>query len=203
MKRKKIGVMGGTFDPIHNGHLAIAGLVKEKLALDEVVFIPDNIPPHKLAQHWSPAQDRYKMTELGIQGKAGFVISDLELKRAGISYTYDTLKYLRDSYGNEDDFYFIVGADSLVQLHTWHKAKELIKLCTFVAVTRPGFASDMADTLEDFKKQGIENVVMVETPEFPVSSTQIRNLVRGGKPIAELVPKAVAEYIRQTDLYRR
>ena len=203
MKRKKIGVMGGTFDPIHNGHLAIAGLVKEKLALDEVVFIPDNIPPHKLAQHWSPAQDRYKMTELGIQGKAGFVISDLELKRAGISYTYDTLKYLRDSYGDEDDFYFIVGADSLVQLHTWHKAKELIKLCTFVAVTRPGFASDMADTLEDFKKQGIENVVMVETPEFPVSSTQIRNLVRGGKPIAELVPKAVAEYIRQTDLYRR
>jgi nicotinate-nucleotide adenylyltransferase len=203
MKRKKIGVMGGTFDPIHNGHLAIAGLVKEKLALDEVVFIPDNIPPHKLAQHWSPAQDRYKMTELGIQGKAGFVISDLELKRAGISYTYDTLKYLRDSYGDEDDFYFIVGADSLVQLHTWHKAKELIKLCTFVAVTRPGFASDMADTLEDFKKQGIENVVMVETPEFPVSSTQIRNLVRAGKPIAELVPKAVAEYIRQTDLYRR
>jgi len=203
MKRKKIGVMGGTFDPIHNGHLAIAGLVKEKLALDEVVFIPDNIPPHKLAQHWSPAQDRYKMTELGIQGKAGFVISDLELKRAGISYTYDTLKYLRDSYGDEDDFYFIVGADSLVQLHTWHKAKELVKLCTYVAVTRPGFASDMADTLEDFKKQGIENVVMVETPEFPVSSTQIRNLVRAGKPIAELVPKAVAEYIRQTDLYRR
>ena len=156
MKRKKIGVMGGTFDPIHNGHLAIAGLVKEKLALDEVVFIPDNIPPHKLAQHWSPAQDRYKMTELGIQGKAGFVISDLELKRAGISYTYDTLKYLRDSYGDEDDFYFIVGADSLVQLHTWHKAKELIKLCTFVAVTRPGFDFRYGRYFGGFQKNGMK-----------------------------------------------
>ena len=203
MKRKKIGIMGGTFDPLHNGHLAIARIVKEKLALDEVVFIPDNIPPHKLEKHWSSAQDRYKMTELGIYGQKGFAISDLELKRAGISYTYDTLKYLRDSYGTEDDFYFIVGADSLVQLHTWHKAKELIKLCTFVAVTRPGFVTEMAVTLGEFKNKGIENVVVVETPEFPVSSTEIRKLVREGKPIAELVPKAVAEYIRQTDLYRR
>ncbi len=203
MERKKIGVMGGTFDPIHNGHLAIAELVKEKLSLDEVIFIPDNIPPHKLGLHWSSAEDRYTMTKLGIQGKPGFTISDLEIRRSGISYTYDTLKYLRDSYGDREDFYFIIGADSLVQLRTWHRAKELIKLCTFVAVTRPGFTSDMAATLENFKKQGIDNVVPVETPEFAVSSTEIRKRVHEGQTIANLVPGAVAEYIRQKDLYRR
>lgn len=203
MERKKIGVMGGTFDPIHNGHLAIASLVKRQLALDEVVFIPDNIPPHKMSKHWSSALDRYKMTELGIEGHPGFVISDLELKRAGISYTYDTLRYLQETYGDRDEFFFIIGADSLVELHTWHKAEELIKLCKFVAVTRPGFGLSMEKTLAEFKKQGVNNIIWVETPEFAVSSTEIRKRVQAGQPIANLVPKAVAEYIRQTDLYRR
>lgn len=203
MNRKKLGIMGGTFDPIHNGHLATVEFVRKKLGLEKVLFVPAYVAPHKIGGAFSPAQDRYNMTALAIKENAYLQLSDIELRREGVSYTYDTLIALRKKYGKEYELFFIVGADSVVALDSWHRVREIMQVCTFVAATRPGFAPTVDKVIEDFGELGSKSILWVDTPEVNISSTEIRERVKNGYSIKELVPEAVAEYIRQKDLYRR
>jgi len=203
MNRKKLGIMGGTFDPIHNGHLATVEFVRKKLGLEKVLFIPAYVAPHKIGGEFAPVDDRYKMTELAITSNPYLELSDIELRRQGVSYTYDTVVALQEQYGSEYELFFIIGADSVAELASWHRVREIMQVCTFVAATRPGFALTVDKVIETFGDLGEKRILWVDTPEVDISSTEIRERVKKGHSIKELVPKAVAEYIQQKDLYRR
>ena len=203
MDKKKLGIMGGTFDPIHNGHLITAEYIRKQLKMEKVLFIPAYVAPHKIGGEFALALDRYNMVELAIKDNPHFALSDIEIKRAGVSYTYDTIKTLYDKYKDKYDLNFLVGADSVTQLGTWHKIKEIMEICTFVAAKRPGFTLELDKVEELFGDLGKRSIVWVDTPTVDVSATDIRQRVKDNLPIDNLVPQAVAEYIRQKDLYRR
>jgi nicotinate-nucleotide adenylyltransferase len=137
-KRKRIGILGGTFNPIHLGHLLVAQDAMEQVALERVIFIPSATPPHKTADALATERDRSRMIKLAIRGNDRFVVDDIEIRRGGKSYTVDTLVELRRR-DPKADFYFIIGADSLRELHQWREAQRVVSLCTFVTVPRPGF----------------------------------------------------------------
>ncbi len=195
-RSKKIGVLGGTFDPIHNGHLVLAEQVREKLKLDRVVFIPCFSPPHKTKRKLSPAKDRFRMTELAVQDNSAFLVSDMELKRKGLSYTVDTLRQLRRAYP-ESGIYFLTGSDVLDEIHTWKDPEGIYKLAKMVIATRPGF--DHFDPEDHFARRSI----IVPITRVDVSASQIRRRVKRGKSIRYLVPPKVEEYIKRKKLYRR
>lgn len=202
MGRMRLGIFGGTFDPIHKGHLAIAEAMQQQLKLDRILFIPDYLPPHKLQQQCSPSPDRLAMTLLGIQGHPLFTVSDRELRRRGVSYTVDTLHQLYRRYHRYYDLYFLIGADSAEQLPTWHWIREAMRCSIFAAAARPGFAPYKEKVTRALARQGLTRLVWVDTPEIDISSTQIRQRVRAGQAIGDLVPQAVADYIRQRELYQ-
>ena len=202
VNRKKIGIIGGSFDPIHNGHLETAEFVYQQLELEKMIFIPAYIAPHKIGMEYAPAEHRYQMTLLAIQENPHFCVSDIELKRKGVSYTYDTVKALHEYYGDEYDLYFIIGADSVAELDTWTKVREIMGLCTFVAATRPGFAPEVQKVIEHFGELGRTKIKWLNTPEMDISSTDIRQRVQDHCSINGLVPAPVEEYIHQKGLYR-
>jgi nicotinate-nucleotide adenylyltransferase len=202
MARKKLGIMGGTFDPIHNGHLLIAEHVQRELGLDKVLFIPAFVAPHKIGEEFARAEDRYHMTELAIAGHKNFFVSDMELKRQGISYTYDTLCALSEQYGSEYELYFIIGADSVGELGAWHNIRGIMNLCTFVAATRPGFVPPPEAVQKLYNDKDEPAIIWVSNKDIAISSTDIRARVQQKLDIKDLVPSAVAEYILQKDLYR-
>lgn len=201
MDRKKLGILGGTFDPIHLGHLLTVECIRKELGLEGVLFIPAYVAPHKIGEEFAPVTDRYHMTELAVSEYPFFSVSDIEIRRAGVSYTYDTLLALKAEYGSEYDLYFIIGADSAVELKTWHRIAELMQLCYFVAAARPGFEPHKAELKESFGEMAEKKILWVHTPEIDISSTEIRERVRNHKSVKNLVPEEVAEYIRQKDLY--
>lgn len=203
MGRQRLGILGGTFDPIHNGHLMIARSMQEQLHLDRVLFIPDYIPPHKRGWQCSPSVDRLAMTLLATQDNPLYTVSDMELRRGGVSYTSDTLRQLYRRWHRLYDLYFLIGADSAEQLPTWHNIQEAMEYATFAAAARPGFAPQKDAVSARLARQGLTRLCWVDTPEMDLSSTEIRKKVRRGESIANLVPKAVAEYIEQRDLYRK
>ena len=141
MGRQRLGILGGTFDPIHNGHLMIARAMQEQLHLDRVLFIPDYIPPHKRGRECSPSADRLAMTLLATRDNPLCTVSDMELRRGGVSYTSDTLRQLYRRWHRFYDLYFLIGADSAEQLPTWHNIREAMEYATFAAAARPGFAA--------------------------------------------------------------
>ncbi len=195
-RSKKIGVLGGTFDPIHNGHLVLAEQVREKLKLDRVVFIPCLSPPHKTNRKLSPAKDRFRMTELAVQDNAAFLVSDMELKRKGLSYTVDTLRQLRRAYP-DSGIYFLTGSDVLGEIHTWKDPEGIYRLAKMVIATRPGF--DHFDPENPFASRSI----IVPITGVDVSASQIRMKIKRGRSIRYLVPPKVEEYIKRKKLYRR
>jgi nicotinate-nucleotide adenylyltransferase len=195
-RKKKIGILGGTFDPVHMGHLVLAEQAKEKLKLDKVIFIPCFSPPHKTRRKLSPAKDRFRMTALAVEGNAWFFVSDIELKREGLSYTVDTLKELRRLYP-ESAIYFLTGSDVLGEIHTWRNPEEIYKLVRMVIATRPGF--DSFDPNNRFAKRSI----ILPITGIDVSASGIREKVKKGQSIRYLVPQQVEEYIRRRKLYRR
>ncbi len=203
MGRQRLGILGGTFDPIHNGHLMIARAMQEQLHLDRVLFIPDYIPPHKRGRECSPSADRLAMTLLATGDNPLCTVSDMELRRGGVSYTSDTLRQLYRRWHRFYDLYFLIGADSAEQLPTWHNIREAMEYATFAAAARPGFAPQKEAVSARLARQGLIHLCWVDTPELDLSSTEIREKVRRGESIANLVPKAVAEYIEQRDLYRK
>ena len=190
---KKLGIIGGSFDPIHIGHLNSAEFVYKALELDKVLFVPAYIAPHKIGMEFAAAEDRYRMTELAVEGCPYFEVSDVELKRSGISYTKQYPGY---------ELYFIVGADSVPQLSTWHNIYGLLHEVTFVAVARPGYDKAFAKAREDFGGLGEEKILLLKMPELAVSSTDIRERVKNGAPVDGMVPEAVRDYILEKGLYR-
>ena len=201
MKKKRVGIMGGTFDPIHIGHLVIAELVRDEFSLDKVVFIPAAEPPHKLNQKVTRAEHRYVMTEMAIASNPHFEISDIEMRRTGPSYTINTMTELVKDFGDDNDFYFIVGADSILDLPNWDRVDDLLNLCHFVGTSRPGCIVDMEKMKAELGEIAGEKIHIIETPELEISSTDIRRRLSKGTSIKYIVPAEVEEYIYKNKLY--
>jgi nicotinate-nucleotide adenylyltransferase len=197
----RIGVLGGTFDPIHIGHLFAAEEARTRLGLERIVFVPANLPPHKLHLNVTTTEHRLNMVRLAIADNPSFVLSRVDVDRFGPSYTVDTVELLRDEYGPEAEFYFIMGSDSLAELLTWHKPDRLIRLCRIVALTRPGGRADLEE-LNRLLPGAIARVQLLEMPLLEVSSTDLQRRVRMGLSTKYLVPPAVEAYIQQHGLYR-
>ena len=197
---KKLGILGGTFDPIHNGHIYLAHEAYSKLKLDLVMLIPAYVAPHKVGLEFAPARDRFLMALLATEGEEFLKVSDIEINRTGVSYTYDTIVELKKQYPDYE-FYFIVGGDTVPQLPTWHKINELLQLVTFVAVGRPGYNNVIECAAEKLGPIVYEKVKLLDTREFNVSSTEIRNRIRQRRSLIGLVPEIVQEYIYVNGLY--
>lgn len=192
--KRRLGVMGGTFDPIHHGHLVAASEVAAHFHLDEVVFVPTGQPWQKSHKHVSPAEDRYLMTVIATASNPQFSVSRSDIDRSGPTYTIDTLRDLRAVHGDADLF-FITGADALSQILTWRDAEELFSLSHFIGVTRPGHV-----LTDDGLPEG--GVSLVEVPALAISSTDCRARVQQGDPVWYLVPDGVVRYIDKRQLYR-
>ena len=191
--------MGGTFDPIHNGHLVAASEVQAWFGLDQVVFVPTGEPWQKGERIVSPAEDRYLMTVIATASNPRFSVSRVDIDRGGPTYTVDTLRDLLAELGGGVELYFITGADALAQILTWHKADELFELAQFVGCTRPGHRIS-ALTLEGLPRQ---RVTIVEIPALAISSTDCRDRVARGEPVWYLVPDGVVQYIAKRSLYAK
>ncbi|MBO3752049.1 nicotinate-nucleotide adenylyltransferase [Streptosporangiaceae bacterium NEAU-GS5] len=192
---KRVGVMGGTFDPIHHGHLVAASEVAHFFGLDEVVFVPTGQPWQKADSAVSAPEDRYLMTVIATASNPRFSVSRVDIDRPGPTYTIDTLRDIAAIYGGDAELYFITGADALAQILTWHDVDELFPLAHFVGCTRPGH------TLQD---PGLPagQVSLVEVPALSISSSECRQRVREGEPIWYLVPDGIVQYIGKRGLYQ-
>jgi len=188
--------MGGTFDPIHHGHLVAASEVQAWFGLDEVVFVPTGDPWQKSDRTVSPAEHRYLMTVIATASNPRFRVSRVDVDRAGPTYTIDTLRDLRDELP-DSELYFITGADALADIFTWRDADHLFRLAHFVGCTRPGFDLDTS-TLKDIPE---DRVTLVEVPALAISSTDCRSRAQQGEPVWYLVPDGVVQYIAKHHLY--
>ena len=193
---RRIGVMGGTFDPIHHGHLVAASEVAHIFALDEVIFVPTGQPYQKNDRKVSSAEDRYLMTVIATASNPRFSVSRVDIDRPGPTYTIDTLRELHAKNGRDDELFFITGADALSEILTWHDADELLTLAHFVGCIRPGHRLSGAG-LPDGK------VSLVEIPALAISSTDCRLRAAEGRPLWYLMPDGVVQYISKRDLYRK
>jgi nicotinate-nucleotide adenylyltransferase len=196
VRRRRLGVMGGTFDPIHNGHLVAASEVQSWFDLDEVVFVPTGRPYRKDGEEVSPPEHRYLMTVVATASNPRFTTSRVDIERDGPTYTIDTLRDLAAEHPDAD-LYFITGADALAELLTWRDAGHLFELAHFVGCTRPGYEMEPGN-LTDIPK---ERVTILEIPALAISSTDCRNRRGRGEPVWYLVPDGVVQYIAKHDLY--
>ena len=190
----RLGVMGGTFDPIHHGHLVAASEAAALLDLDEVVFVPTGQPYRKDDRKVSPAEHRYLMTVIATASNPRFTVSRVDIEREGPTYTYDTLLDLREQRPN-DDLFFITGADALDQILSWKDADKMFELAHFVGVTRPGHTLSGDGLPED-------RVTLLNVPAMAISSTDCRERTQQGEPVWYLVPDGVVQYIGKYDLYK-
>ncbi|WP_346051409.1 nicotinate-nucleotide adenylyltransferase [Amycolatopsis dongchuanensis] len=195
MSARRLGVMGGTFDPIHHGHLVAASEVQSRFDLDEVIFVPTGQPWQKTGRTVTKAEDRYLMTVIATASNPKFSVSRVDIDRGGETYTVDTLRDLHSEYP-DDELFFITGADALEQILTWHNADELFDYAHFIGVTRPGYR------LNDHHLPS-GKVTLVEVTAMAISSTGCRERVERGEPIWYLVPDGVVRYIDKRRLYRK
>jgi nicotinate-nucleotide adenylyltransferase len=204
---RRVGILGGTFDPIHFGHLIIADEVREALQLDRVLFIPAAMPPHKLAEHLTPAVDRAAMVQLAIADNPGFSMSPIELERSGPSYTVDTLSDLAGEaarQGVDREFHFILSLETLAWFKSWHEPARLLKLARLAVVARPGAPMPVGRHLGALLPGGAASmgrVECIETMLIAHSASDVRARVASGRSIRYLVPPAVEAYIRDHRLY--
>ncbi len=192
---RKIGVMGGTFDPIHHGHLVAASEVADLFGLDEVIFVPTGQPWQKEGRYVSPAEDRYLMTVIATASNPRFHVSRVDIDRGGPTYTVDTLRDLHEQYGGGVELYFITGADALEVILSWKDTDAMFALAHLVGVTRPGYELSDTHLPED-------TVSLVDVPAMAISSSDCRERVASGKPVWYLVPDGVVQYIAKRHLYR-
>jgi len=195
--RLRLGVMGGTFDPIHHGHLVAASEVAARFGLHEVVFVPTGTPWQKVNRQVSSAEDRYLMTVIATASNPRFAVSRVDIDRGGDTYTVDTLTDLRKLRGDDVDLFFITGADALSNILTWKGAESLFDLAEFVGVSRPGSPLN-EDTISHLPQ---DRVTLLEVPALAISSTACRERVRAGLPIWYLVPDGIVQYIQKRGLY--
>ena len=197
----KIGILGGTFDPVHKGHLAIAEEARASLGLSEIVLVPVGQPPLKSDRLITPAEQRLEMLRLAVAGRPHLSVSTVEIERNGPSYTIDTLTELRGLYGMEDEMYFIIGWDNLTQLVEWKEPSGIIRMCYLAAVPRPGYQRPDLKSLEDIIPGISQRVVFLDGPHINISASAIRGLAARGKSINHIVPDPVDRYIREHKLY--
>ena len=215
---QRVGLLGGTFDPVHVGHLAVAAAAREALVLDSVLFIPAARPPHKPGQVASSFADRVAMLSAAVQGQGGFFVSSLEAEREQPSYTIDTLTILRQQLGEVVELFFIVGLDAFAELATWKEYERIPSYANLVVIERPGGQpQDFADLVNrlfgGFVGRGEEQcwsfpgvrgrICLLSLPPLPVSSTQVRQRIARGESVHELVPPGVEQYIKAHGLYCR
>ena len=198
-----VGVLGGTFDPIHRGHIMVAEEVKARLNLAEVLFVPTAQTPLKEDSSISSVEHRVQMVLLAIAVYPYLKLCNIELNRAGPSYTIETIAELRDRYGAENGLFFILGWDSLAQLPQWKEPSRLVQMCRLVAVPRPGYSLPDLKSLEAGVPGLSRSLIVLDKPVVDISATEIRERVARGLSIRHLVPEPVDEYIRQHRLYRR
>lgn len=198
---KKYGIFGGSFDPIHYGHLMICEYIKEEMGLDKVIFIPTGNPPHK--DLGVSAEDRYEMVRLAISPNPDFEISDIETTRVNLSYTVDTIGELKKIY-KEEKLYFLIGLDSLFQLKTWKKIGDLSQEIEFVVALRPGYIDKEEINNEiDFLRENFGTKInLIKTPLYEISSTDLRDRIHEGKSLRYLIPKKVLDYIEESGFYK-
>lgn len=196
-----IGVLGGTFDPVHRGHLKIAEVAMQRLDLDRILFMPAGEPWLKAEKEITPSQHRKKMLELAIEGYPRFAISTIELERPGATYTIETLEILHAGMDSATDIFFLMGWDSLIQLPQWKRPSELIQMCRIVAFTRSGMWQPDLKTLEKKVPGIIHNTIILDMPPVDISSSDIRDRISKGLSIEGLVPEGVEEYILNNRLY--
>lgn len=219
----KLGLLGGSFNPIHNGHLAVASEVRDRLGLDRVLFIPAGDPPHKRNGSLAPAMHRYEMVRLAIAGTPSFDLSDIEVRREGKSYSIDTVRTLELQFGPATDLYFLIGLDAFLDIHNWRSPLELLQACRFVVVPRLGqsyrhLASipllsnldhDMLAKLDagvlprlDISNSSCRGIICLPIPLCPISASDIRRRVKNDETVANLLPPPVESYILRHCLYQ-
>ncbi len=194
----RLGVMGGTFDPIHYGHLVTAEEALVQFDLDSVLFVPTGLPWMKEHEVVSPAEDRYLMTVIATASNPKFRVSRMEVDRDGPTYTVDTLRGLKEEYGAQTDLFFVTGADAIVEILAWKNHEELFDLAHFIAATRPGY--DIAEI--EAHAPARPEIKVMNIPALAISSTDIRARVAAGRPIRYLVPEGVKSYVEKAGIYR-
>lgn len=192
--------MGGTFDPIHYGHLIAAEEARYKFNLSQVIFVPCGIPPHKKDYKVTTAEHRYAMTLLATASNPYFSVSRVEIDRPGPSYAVDTIKIFREQFCEGVELFFITGLDAVLEVLTWKNPDELVRLCHFIAVTRPGY--DAQKLQERLPAHYLDRISLLAIPGIDISSTMIRERVRKGEPIRYLTPDVVCDYIAKHGLYK-
>ena len=217
----RVGLLGGTFNPIHNAHLAIAREARERLGLDRVVMIPSGDPPHKPPQGLASAKDRYEMVRLALASDPHFAISDVEVRRSGKSYSIDTVRLLQQEYGKETRLYFLIGLDAFLEFPTWCEPETLLTLCSFVVLSRPGLSFLALSTLPLIPRlpqaslidldegrlvrlevqAGLQSLICLRVAPSTVSASDIRGRIARGASTASLLPPAVESYILQHHIY--
>ncbi|MCL2566464.1 MAG: nicotinate-nucleotide adenylyltransferase [Defluviitaleaceae bacterium] len=199
---KNIALFGGSFDPIHLGHLHLAEIVREEFDLSEIIFMPSGLPPHKKLSSAVSNEQRYEMAVLATRANPRFKVSRLELDRGGHTYTVDTLMALKNQMSMEINIYFIVGADSLIKMHTWKEPEKLFKLCRIIVISRPGISDERIETVRiGFVEKYGAKIHLLKKRTYPISSTEIRRLASKGSSIRYFVSEEVYEYIREYNLY--
>lgn len=200
---KSIAIMGGTFDPIHNGHLVTAEAVRHRFNVDKVIFIPTGKPAHKTQQRITPNEHRYLMAVLATMRNENFQVSRIEIDRPGTTYTIDTVEALKKMCRPDVRLYFITGADAIHQIMSWKEPERLLSLCDFVAVTRPGYDRDrLFGDIRQIREKYTSRIHFMEVPALAISSSDIREREKRGEPIKYLLPQAVEDYIHKFCLYR-
>ena len=198
---EKYGIFGGSFNPIHYGHLMICEYIKEEMGLDKVIFIPTGNPPHK--DLGVSAEDRYEMVRLAISPNPDFEISDIETTRVNLSYTVDTIRELKKIY-KEEKLYFLIGLDSLFQLKTWKKIGDLSQEIEFVVALRPGYIykEEINNEIDFLRENFGTKINLIKTPLYEISSTDLRDRIHEGKSLRYLIPKKVLDYIEESGFYK-
>lgn len=198
--KRRIGIIGGTFNPIHLGHLMIAEVACESFNLEKVIFVPARIPPHK-QYDVIDSHHRYAMTAAAVSDNPNFEISDVEMRREGPSYTVDTIQYFKKLYGPTVEFYFIAGTDTIRALPTWKFIDELIDEVHFIGATRPDGSSAIDSILDELGAKAREKIHVMEVPEMKLSATYLRERLRSGKTVRYMLPKCVVDYIEENHIY--
>lgn len=202
MVLKRFGIMGGTFDPVHYGHLVAAEEVRTQFQLYKVIFVPSGRPPHKLNSQISSIEHRFAMTSLAISSNPFFEISNLEMRRTGYSYAIDTVMEFQKLFGTTSEIFFITGVDAILEILTWKKVEHLLFLCQFIAATRPGFnLKELEGVLANLPVVCRRRIYILDIPEVAISSTDIRQRVKEGHSIKYLLPESVEKYIYHHRLY--
>lgn len=201
--KDRIGISGGTFDPIHVGHLLAAEQVREAAKLKSVIFIPTGKPHHKPENYVSEAYHRLEMVRMAIEGNPFFSVSKIEIERIGYTYTIDTMQRLNEIYGNNVEFHYIIGADVVYDINKWKSFEKVSGMCKFVALLRAGHNKEiLKERVEFIKEKYAADISIFETPVLEISSTDVRKRVKEGRSVRYMVPEKVEKYIIENRLYK-